>query len=298
MKILSLIILIYPIISKIPEDEFINLNANITNNILKQQNQEIIFSNNAILPYIILSFGVFIILYGAYYNFFIVIKLTLFLYYILSLFISTDDPNKTRNLLFILLFSFMSSVLLYITYKSQIKTVNKYYLKHIFFGMMTGCFLNQLIFHFVYTFKNNYEQNIYYILFPIFIVIFGIANIKLPKKIVFIPCSVVSGLFFIKLSIDGLLNYELKKGEKIIDLIVCIIIAVLAFIYQIYHLNRKKGETPGIFIDNEIREIPTKKNLDISQAQNLNSSNSQEMMNKTSGEVDVTQDNNIDDQDD
>ena len=84
MKILFLINLIYPIISKIPFDEFIEEveNLNLSANSSKILIQEKIFNENPILPYVIILFGCFIILYGAYYNFFFIIKTTLFLYYI------------------------------------------------------------------------------------------------------------------------------------------------------------------------------------------------------------------------
>ena len=122
MKILFLINLIYPIISKIPFDEFIEEveNLNLSANSSKILIQEKIFNENPILPYVIILFGCFIILYGAYYNFFFIIKTTLFLYYIFSLFIKYDKDVLERNLLFILLFAFIAAVLLYIVIKSYI----------------------------------------------------------------------------------------------------------------------------------------------------------------------------------
>ena len=81
------------------------------------------------------------------------------------------------------------------------------------------------------------------------IVIMALGYIFIPDKIVFIPCSVISGLFFIQLSIDNLLNiYELKKREAILDIIFYIIIGILAFFYQMYHLNRKKKKHPVLFM--------------------------------------------------
>ena len=186
MKTFSLILLLYPIIAKIPEYEifmrFPQLNLTIA-----QQKQEYIFYNEGTFTTIIFLFGCFIVLFGGYYYFFLIIELTLFLYYIISIFIKYDEGQSTegnveiefrRNLLFVLVFSFISGVLLYIGYKSFINFFKKYYyIKRIIFGAITGCFLIQIIFHYIYTFKTDYEQNIYYILFPVFIVILGVGHI-------------------------------------------------------------------------------------------------------------------------
>ena len=304
MNILALIFFIHPILSKKPEDDLIILQESPTLELEKLQIQEIIFKQYAFFPFIILLFGCFMTLYDAYYNFFLIMKITLFLYYLLSIFLKYDELIINRNLLLILLFSFISGVLVYIAYKSYKQFINKHYnFKKAFFGGITGCFLLEIIFHYISSFNSEYEQNIYFILFPIFIISFGLLNILLPLKIAFIPCSVVSGLFFIKLGMDNIINYELTKAEKILDIIVLIIIAVLAFFYQIYHLKRKKNESP-VFS----QESPSRKNLDISAdsgPQNLNNTNVMEMTQKDSGdnnktvdEGDVTQDNCINDQDD
>ena len=130
----------------------------------------------------------------------------------------------------------------------------------------------------------------------------GLGTIFIPDKIFSIPCSVISGSFFIQLSIDNLLNdpYEIKTVEKILSLIAFIVIVIISFIYQIYHLSRKKNELPSF-----INEVQTtiKKNSDISQSysdpQSLNNTNSMEMVDKDNrdsyknNEGDTTQDNNI-----
>ena len=161
MKIFSLIILLYPIISKIPGNELLNFNQYLDNISLTQQKQEFIFKEEGTWPIIIFIFGCSIILFGAYYNFFLIIKFTLFLYYIISIFIKSENIEITdlkRSLLFVLLFSFISGVLLYIGYKSFLKFFEKhYFIKRIIFGAITGCFFIEVIFHYVYTFNNNYE---------------------------------------------------------------------------------------------------------------------------------------------
>ena len=315
MKTFSLILLLYPIIAKIPEYEifmrFPQLNLTIA-----QQKQEYIFYNEGTFTTIIFLFGCFILLFGGYYYFFLIIELTLFLYYIISIFIKYDEGQSTegnvetefrRNLLFVLVFSFISGVLLYIGYKSFINFFKKYYyIKRIIFGAITGCFLSQIIFHYIYTFKTDYEQNIYYILFPVFIVILGVGHIFIPESIELIPCSVVSGAFFIKASLDNLLGYSEKKAENIALLILFIIFIIAAFFYQLYHLKRKKNELPS-----SVKEAQTtiRQNLDITvtdDPQSVNNANSTEMLDKTNNdgekaneEIDVTQDNNvIDDHDD
>ena len=131
--------------------------------------------------------------------------------------------------------------------------------------------------------------------------VMGIGTIFIPDKFALIPCSVISGLFFIQLSVDNLYNnYDLKKIEAILGIIFYSIFVILAFFYQIYHLNRKNNETPSIF--NEV-QTTKKNNLDITQNDySINSSPGAEMDNRESKnyeEGDVTQDNNnIDDQDD
>ena len=317
MKIFYLIFSIYPILSKIPENAFINLAELTQENVcgkykLKLSSQEYIFHKGGTYSIIILIIGCFLTLYGAYYNFFMIFESALFLYYIISMFISCNEENGEtdfrRNLLFALYFALITGVLLFIIYKSQIKLINKYiYIKKIFYGMFTGCFLCEIIFHFIYSFNNEYNQNIYYILFPIMIVVSGLGTIFIPDQIFSIPCSVISGSFFIQLSIDNLLNdpYEIKTVEKILSLIAFIVIVIISFIYQIYHLRGKKNELPS-FINEAQTTI--KKNLDISQSysdpQNLNNTYSMEMVDKDNrdhyknNEGDTTQDNNIiDDQD-
>lgn len=307
MKIFSLIILFYPIISKIPGNELLNFNQVLDNISLTQQKQEFIFKEEGTWPIIIFIFGCFIILFGAYYNFFLIIKFTLFLYYIISIFIKSENIEITdlkRSLLFVLLFSFISGVLLYIGYKSFLKFFEKhYFIKRIIFGAITGCFFTEVIFHYVYTFNNNYEENIYYILLPTFIVIFGGVYILIPENIELVPCSVISGAFFIKSSLDNLLGYSDKKAENIIGLILFIIFLIGTFLYQIYHLKRKKNELPS-----SVKEVQStiRQNLDITVTDERQSVNNSQMLDKTvresykgNEEGDVTMDNNnIDDQDD
>ena len=307
MKIFSLIILLYPIISKIPGNELLNFNQYLDNISLTQQKQEFIFKEEGTWPIIIFIFGCFIILFGAYYNFFLIIKFTLFLYYIISIFIKSENIEITdlkRSLLFVLLFSFISGVLLYIGYKSFLKFFEKhYFIKRIIFGAITGCFFTEVIFHYVYTFNNNYEENIYYYILPAFIVIFGGLYILIPENIELVPCSVISGAFFIKSSLDNLLGYSDKKAENIIGLILFIIFIIGTFLYQIYHLKRKKSELPS-----SVKEVQStiRQNLDITVTDERQSVNSSQMLDKTvrdnykgNEEGDVTMDNNnIDDQDD
>ena len=304
MKIFSLIILLYPIISKIPGNEFLNFNQVLDNISLTQQKQEFIFKEEGTWPIIIFIFGCFIILFGAYYNFFLIIKFTLFLYYIISIFIKSENIEITdlkRSLLFVLLFSFISGVLLYIGYKSFLKFFEKhYFIKRIIFGAITGCFFTEVIFHYVYTFNDNYEENIYYYILPAFIVIFGGLYILIPENIELVPCSVISGAFFIKSSLDNLLGYSDKKAENIIGLILFIIFVIGTFLYQIYHLKRKKNELPS-----SVKEVQStiRQNLDITVTDERQSVNNSQMLDKTvrgneEGDVTMDNNNNIDDQDD
>ena len=304
MKIFSLIILLYPIISKIPGNELLNFNQVLDNISLTQQKQEFIFKEEGTWPIIIFIFGCFIILFGAYYNFFLIIKFTLFLYYIISIFIKSENIEITdlkRSLLFVLLFSFISGVLLYIGYKSFLKFFEKhYFIKRIIFGAITGCFFTEVIFHYVYTFNDNYEENIYYILLPAFIVFFGGVYILIPENIELVPCSVISGAFFIKSSLDNLLGYSDKKAENIIGLILFIIFVIGTFLYQIYHLKRKKNELPS-----SVKEVQStiRQNLDITVTDERQSVNNSQMLDKTvrgneEGDVTMDNNNNIDDQDD
>ena len=304
MKIFSLIILLYPIISKIPGTELLNFNQVLDNISLTQQKQEFIFKEEGTWPIIIFIFGCFIILFGAYYNFFLIIKFTLFLYYIISIFIKSENIEITdlkRSLLFVLLFSFISGVLLYIGYKSFLKFFEKhYFIKRIIFGAITGCFFTEVIFHYVYTFNNNYEENIYYYILPAFIVIFGGLYILIPENIELVPCSVISGAFFIKSSLDNLLGYSDKKAENIIGLILFIIFIIGTLLYQIYHLKRKKSELPS-----SVKEVQStiRQNLDITVTDERQSVNNSQMLDKTvrgneEGDVTMDNNNNIDDQDD
>ena len=140
----------------------------------------------------------------------------------------------------------------------------------------------------------------YYILFPVFIVILGVGHIFIPENIELVPCSVISGAFFIKASLDNLLGYSEKKAENIALLILFIFLTIAAFLYQLYHLKRKKNELPS-----SVKEAQTtiRQNLDITvtdDPQSVNNANSTEMLDKTNNdgekvneEIDVTQDNNV-----
>ena len=250
MKILALIFLIYPIISKIPENAFINYVEENKDNFCdknKLKLQEYIFECSGVLPTITLIIGCFLTLYGAYYNFFMIFEFTLFLYYLIGIFMTCNEEegetNFIRNHLFVLVFTFITGILLYLGYRVKMKLIIKYiYVKKIFYGMFTGCFLCEIIIHFIYSFKDEYNQNIYYALFPILIVVLGLGTIFIPDKFFSIPCSVISGSFFIQLTIDNILidPYKLYKSEKILSLIFFIFMMILSFLYQIYHLRRKK----------------------------------------------------------
>jgi hypothetical protein len=303
MKFLFLINLIYPIISKIPFNESAEIqNLTLSADSSKLLIQEKIFNDFPIFPFIIILFGCFIVLYGAYYNFFFIIKTTLFLYYIFSIFIKYDDDVINRNLLFILLFAFISAILLYIVFKSYIKFIESHiYIKKAVLGAMTGCFLTLTIFHFIHEFDKEYDQNLYFIFFPIMIVVIGVLNVFFPIKIAFVPCSVISGLFFIQLSVDCLFGTDFSDTEKILDVVFFVVFLILSFLFQIYYLKRKEKEKPGA-----IHTIKTtvKKNLDITLDNNQTMNEYREMGDKnresikSNDEVDETQDNQIDDQDD
>ena len=98
---------------------------------------------------------------------------------------------------------------------------------------------------------------------------------------------------------DNLLGYSDKKAENIIGLILFIIFIIGTFLYQIYHLKRKKNELPS-----SVKEVQStiRQNLDITVTDERQSVNNSQMLDKTvrgNGEGDVTMDNNnIDDQDD
>ena len=303
MKILFLIILVYPIISILPIDVLIEEAKNELNmDSAKLLIQEKIFNDYSLFPYIIILFGCFIILYGAYYNFFFIIQFTLFLYYLVSIFIKYDENVLRRNLLFILLFAFISSVLLYIIYRQYTQFIEKHInIKKVFSGLMTGCFLILIIFHFIHEFNSNYKQNTYYILFPILIIIFGVGNVFIPTKFAFVPCAVISGLSLIQLGIDNFFGYNLNKIDRILDIILFIVVTILAIIFQIYHLKRKEKEKPDA-----VDPIKTfiRKNLDITMDDNRTIDEHKELEEKgrdtikENDEVDETQDNQINDQDD
>ena len=308
MENLALIILFYPTLSKIPENYFIFASENYNDNqYLKLKKQEFIFDNYEIFSFIFLIFGCFMVLYGAYYNFFLIIQVTVFFYYIISL-VTPDSSSNIRNLLFILLFSFISGILIYIAFKSNRKFIDKHiFIKKISLGAITGCFLNQIIFSYIYIFNDNLDQKIYYICFPSLIFTCGALSNIIPKNISFIPSSVISGMFFIKLSIDNLFSsFVFESGfiEKIIEIIVFIIFVILAFFYQIYHLKNKLSEMPELLT---IVTTSIKKNIDITQdeadaqsrdEQRGNSENDNRNSINSNEDGDITQDNQIDDQDD
>ena len=74
----------------------------------------------------------------------------------------------------------------------------------------------------------------------------GIINIFFPDKFAFLPCSTISGSFYIINILDCIIDTKKKEKEDFVtSIIIQIIIIIFSFLYQIYHIKYKDSEEPN-----------------------------------------------------
>ena len=194
----------------------------------------------------------FILLYGAcHYRLALIINFTLFLYYNIVLIL---DNLENNYYLYILLFSFLSGVFIYIFIGTNDENSKKFITQIIIYGGILGCFLFKTIVYFLGEIDfNEIKIFFYYLCFYLSIILGGIANFFIYKKVgnyIYLPCSVISGSFFIIKSCDFIIFSENKKNnenEKRTNIIFLILLIFGSTLYQIYHIKYKEIENPEYF---------------------------------------------------
>ena len=240
-------------------------------------NVENIFVKYNFLSFILIVSGCFSILYGAYHFMFgYVIHLTFFLYFSIFEFfgIYLDNVNvlaSTLSLFFFFIFSLSLSPVL----KTDKKDNNKYlFLKAIYgcsFGFSTFKILSYYyIFFNLEPITNGESRRLVYIAFSVILIGIGfIFNLFNPfKKYIFLPCSAVSGSYYITKGLsyivggyfsniiaikEGLQFNYLKNRKEIIStyFIFIIILIIFSVYFQIKHVEYKQTEMEEFFINEE-----------------------------------------------
>lgn len=242
------------------------------------KNGEQIFIDFEKISFIFLLFGFFIIIYGGYYyQLTLIVHFNLFLYYILIL-ILPESNSDDRIYQYILLFSFVSGLIIYAIINTNDKSSKKFVILKIIYGFISGCFLHKIIFYYLYYFDNiNNKENvdeIYCCVFVSFILIFGAISCFIPDDYVFFFCSTISGSFYIIKFIDYIIapkNENDNENIAITSIIIQSIIIIVSIFLQIYHKKYKNSENPNNIIE-DIIEVDSAR---ISMASNTSNYNSQ-----------------------
>ena len=248
-----------------------NNSENITHNFTTHG--EIIFVKYYYLSFLELLCGFLIILYGAYYYMlgFIILS-SLFIYYFIIIFIILcedniyDEKNNLAKYLYFFTFSIISGILLSIFFNSEESDKKKYRIVKFMYGCIFGLFLFKSIAYYFFYFDKDITELFFFLCFFLFIFIGGSINIFIPK-FEFLPASVVSGSYFIIISISYILKlyysdifilkYKVQNNESdkeikdLLDnytlytlLIMQVILIISSIIYQIIHYNNKLLENP------------------------------------------------------
>ena len=229
-------------------NEIIN-SLNLTNNSEGENNilkAEEIFISYEIISFAVLFFGCFIILYGSYYyKLALMIHSGLFIYYIIVI-IPFELPV---SYLYCGLFSLISGILIYVFISTDDIKSLKYKVQKFIYGIGCGCFLYKTIFYYIAFYLKEVDFIIYYISFSFLILIIGIINYFFPNNLAYLPCSVVSGSFYIINNLNNIICKKTLENNKEtfdkISLIIHIIIFIFSIFYQIYHLKYKNNELPN-----------------------------------------------------
>ena len=232
---------------------------------------ELIFVKYYIITFIELIFAFLIILYGAYYYIFgLSIQFSLFVFYniilIYDYFKSKEDYEEGksfRKYLYIFTFSiFSGNIISFIIYNIDKKTKSLYIFMKIIYGCIFGFFLfKSFIYYYLILINNRINKILYFLTLLISISFGGFTNFFL-KKYEFLPCSIVSGSYFIITSIAYIfkqyyadiifikkahINSLMKNVDKEIIytlLFIQIVLIIICTFYQINHFKNKISEDP------------------------------------------------------
>ena len=240
-------------------------------------NVEHIFIKYKFLTFFLIIFGCFSILYGAYHFMFgYIIHLTFFLYFaILEFFgIFSDTINvltSTLYLFFCFIFSISCSPLL----RTNKKDNKKYIFLKLIHGASFGfSVFKTLSYYYILNFhgikKAEARRLVYFAFSTISIGIGLIFNLFNPfKKYIFLPCSAVSGSYYITkglsyivggyfsqiIAIKENLNFDHLKNRKEINLtflFINILLIIFSAIFQIKHIEYKQTEMEEFFTGEEL----------------------------------------------
>ena len=176
------------------------------------------------------------------------------------------------------------------------------------YGVVLGCFIHKIIFYYLnFIIINNYNNEyidiydiMYYISYLLFVIPLGIINIFFPDKFAFLPCSTLSGSFYIINNLYFIITKKKDIEVIITSIIIQIIIIIFSFFYQIFHIKYKESEEKNNYkienlhirnsgINSEI--IASKSNQDNAKEQSL-------LYNDKHNKNDNNEEEEIDDQED
>ena len=246
-----------------------NIYYNISNNItFYVSNGENFFITKYMFSFVLLLCGYFSILYGAYhYMFGLVIHSTLFFYFFVIEFIEVFDDRISETFVELyLFFCFLVSLSMSHFLKTKKKDNKKYMILKIIHGMSFGySFFKIFSFYFIFNFEGYENEQIrtvlYFGLLALIIIAFGvILNLFNPyKKYIFLPCSTVSGTYYLIkgisyiiggyfsdiLAIKENLFFNYVRNHKEINAyhsIFSLLLIIFSIIFQINHIQYKLKE--------------------------------------------------------
>ncbi len=237
--------------------------------------------------YILIVFGFFLLLYGAYhFSIGVFIHVTLFLFFWVNDIFDITIKYEISKLIYLYIFlCLIVGISMGIFLNTDKKDNKKYLLLKIFHGCSLGFSFFKILIHYFLLIFNIFENNnddvfdknnqIYFAVSFIFIFL-GIAlNLFNPfKKYIFLPSSAIAGSYYfvkgIKYVIGGyysenyILRYKLtldylKYGFKVeiivTYLIMTILLIIFSIFYQINHIKQKQEEMPIETLNPENFEI-------------------------------------------
>ena len=229
--------------------------------------------------YILIVFGWFLLLYGAYhFSIGVIFHITLFLFFYFNDIFEITFNYEISKLIYLYIFlCLIIGISMGIFLNTDKKNNKKYLLLKIFHGCSLGfSFYKLLILYYVFFGTSvDFDDNntIYYAASIIFIFLGVIINLFNPfKQYIFLPASAVTGSYYfvkgIKYVIGGYYSeniairykitfgYVNNKGEIISTyLIMTIILITFSIFCQINHIKQKQEEIPNEAINPENYEI-------------------------------------------
>lgn len=307
----------------------INYSYNIPDGIAVQLLRgEYFFIRYIFFSYILIIFGCFLLLYGAYhFSIGIIFHATLFLLFYFNDIFEISLNCKISDLIYLyIFFCLIIGISMGIFLNTDKKDNKKYLLLKIFHGCSFGFSFFKIIIHYFLIifdiFDNNDEHdrdNEIYFAFSIIFIFLGILlNLYNPfKKYIFLPASAVAGSHYfvkgIKFVIGGYysdniflryklpfdyLEYNFKIEIILTYLFMTIILIIFSIFFQINYIKQKQEEMPTEIINPENYEIS--RISDLSRTSNsVKPEDEKELINKSNQNKTADEDDDdINDQED